>query len=102
MTKPPSVPFTWNRGTRRRGGHPGRQGGPHPAGVGQVQLDLVLGSGARADRPQFGVHRTDRPEQVQGLVDQMRPEVEQRAAALGRRSRRASCPSPAGTDRSAR
>ena len=64
----------------------------HPAGVDQVQLDLVLGAGARADRPQLGMHELDRPEQVQRLVDQMRPEVQQRAAALGRRCRRASCP----------
>ena len=48
----------------------------------QVQLDVVLRAGARPDGPQVGVHGHDRTEQVQGLVDQMRPEIEQSAAAL--------------------
>ena len=79
------MPLTWNRG-------PGAADAMPAASVERTPLAWVrcssISSSAPApvaDRPQLGVHRGDRPEQVQRLVDQVRPEVQQRAAALARR-----------------
>ena len=83
MTKPPRSPFTWNRG-------PGAAEAMPAASVERTPPAWVRCSSISSSAPAPGrIVRSsactaiDRAEQVQCLVDQVRAEVEQRAAALG-------------------